>query len=136
MILTDLENELLCAVLHDCGGMWKKDNSRVSSDSIYDEFVKSLKKANYRHSGESRNPVISDNYKNTGHRFSPVRRLFTKASYIAHGSNCELETQVLLSGDLGYIEAGKLQRLRDLIGEVERMLKALIRSLEDKHPVR
>jgi hypothetical protein len=26
----------------------------------------------------SRNPVISDNYENTGHRFSPVRRLFAK----------------------------------------------------------
>ena len=28
----------------------------------------------------SRNPVSSDNYENTGHRFSPVRRLFTKPS--------------------------------------------------------
>jgi len=33
-----------------------------------------------RHSGESRNPVISDKYENTGDRFSPVRRLFTKPS--------------------------------------------------------
>ena len=53
--------------------------------------------------------------------------------YIAYGSNCELETQVLLSGDLGYIEAWKLKKLHDGIGEVERMLKALIKSLENKH---
>jgi four helix bundle protein len=53
--------------------------------------------------------------------------------YIAYGSNCELETQILLSGDLGYIEADTLETLREGIGEVERMLKALIRSLERKH---
>ena len=52
--------------------------------------------------------------------------------YIAYGSNCELETQASLSGDLGYIEAVKLEKLQDGIGEVERMLKALIKSLEKK----
>ena len=53
--------------------------------------------------------------------------------YIAYGSNCELETQILLSGDLGYIETGKLEILQEGIGEVERMLKALIKALERKH---
>ncbi len=52
--------------------------------------------------------------------------------YIAYGSNCELETQILLSGDLDYIETGKLEILKEGIGEVERMLKALIKSLENK----
>ena len=52
--------------------------------------------------------------------------------YIAYGSNHELETQILLSGDLGYIDTGKLEILQEGIGEVERMLKALIRSLEKK----
>jgi len=61
--------------------------------------------------------------------------------YIAYGSNCELETQILLSGDLGYIETGKLEMLQEGMGpvcragtgrEVERMLKALIKSLERK----
>ena len=41
---------------------------------------KKSKRANGRHSGESRNPVILDSYENTGHRFSPVRRLFTRSS--------------------------------------------------------
>ena len=58
---------------------------------------------------------------------------YVRSLYIAYGSNCELETQILLSGDLGYIDAGKLEKLRDEIGKVERMLKALIRSLENKH---
>ena len=53
--------------------------------------------------------------------------------YIAYGSNCELETQILLSGDLGYMKAEELKKLQSDIGEVERMLKALIKSLENKH---
>lgn len=53
--------------------------------------------------------------------------------YIAYGSICEMGTQILLSGDLGYINTGKLEMLNEGIGEVERMLKALIRSLEKKH---
>ena len=53
--------------------------------------------------------------------------------YIAYGSNCEMETQILLSEDLGYIETDKLEILQIGIGEVERMLKALIKSLEKKH---
>jgi four helix bundle protein len=57
---------------------------------------------------------------------------YIRCLYIAYGSNCELETQILLSGDLGYIEAGKLKKIQDEIGEVERMLKALIKALENK----
>jgi four helix bundle protein len=53
--------------------------------------------------------------------------------YIAYGSNCELETQILLSGDLCYTKSGKLEMLMEGIREVERMLKALIKSLEKKH---
>ena len=52
--------------------------------------------------------------------------------YIAYGSYCELETQILLSGDLGYIKVEKLDELQDGIREIERMLKALIKSLEAK----
>jgi len=37
------------------------------------------------------------------------------------------------SKHLGYVEAGKLAELIDKIVEVERMLKALIKSLEKKH---
>lgn len=57
---------------------------------------------------------------------------YIRSLYIAYGSNCELETQILLSGDLGYIEAVEFKKLQDGIGEVERMLKALIKSLENK----
>ncbi len=54
---------------------------------------------------------------------------YMRALYIAYGSNCELETQVLLSGDLGYIEDEEMKKFLEKIGEVERMLKALIKAL-------
>jgi four helix bundle protein len=57
---------------------------------------------------------------------------YIHALYVAYGSNCELETQILLSRDLGYIEVEDMRRLQEDIGEVERMLKALIKSLEKK----
>ncbi len=53
--------------------------------------------------------------------------------YISYGSVCELETQILLAGDLGFIEEIELGVLSTDITEVERMLKALIKSLEKKH---
>ncbi|MBW1852428.1 MAG: four helix bundle protein, partial [Deltaproteobacteria bacterium] len=52
--------------------------------------------------------------------------------FIAYGSNCELETQTLLCGDLGYIESATVGEIKAEIQAVERMLKALIKSLENK----
>jgi len=52
--------------------------------------------------------------------------------YIAYGSVCELETQIMLSGDLGYLNENHLSKLHKEVGEVERMLQALIKSLENK----
>jgi len=58
---------------------------------------------------------------------------YLRSLYIAYGSSCELETQILLSGDLGYIEKKVLEILENKIKEVERMLNSLIKSLEKKH---
>ncbi len=52
---------------------------------------------------------------------------------ISYGSICELETQILIAGDLGFIEKGELGTAKKDIAETERMLKALIKSLENKH---
>lgn len=51
---------------------------------------------------------------------------------IAYGSYCELETKILLSIDLDYIKKEKKEEILGLGGEVERMLKAFIKSLEEK----
>jgi len=59
-------------------------------------------------------------------------REYVRSLYLAYGSNCELETQILLSNDLGYMKAQEKEKLQENIEEVERMLKALIKSLENK----
>jgi four helix bundle protein len=38
---------------------------------------------------------------------------YIKSLYIAYGSNCELETQIMLSGDLGYIDSDILEGIKD-----------------------
>ena len=53
--------------------------------------------------------------------------------YISYGSICELETQVLLAGDLGFIDKGERGTAKQEIAEIEKMLKALIKTLENKH---
>jgi four helix bundle protein len=58
---------------------------------------------------------------------------YVRFLYIVYGSACELETQTKLSGDLGYVGKERLEKLRAEIGDIERMLKALIKSLENKH---
>ena len=57
---------------------------------------------------------------------------YIRMLYISYGSICELETQVLLAGDLNFIKQDELGALKVGIAEVERMLKALIKSLENK----
>jgi hypothetical protein len=47
-------------------------------------------------------------------------------------SNFTDKTQILLAGDLDLIEKGELGTLKKGIAEIERMLKALIKSLENK----
>ena len=39
----------------------------------------------------------------------------------------------MISGDLDYMNKEKLQELREALGDVERMLNAMITSLENKH---
>jgi four helix bundle protein len=58
---------------------------------------------------------------------------YIRILYISYGSVCELETQILLAGDLGFIEKYELGTAKKDIAEIERMLKALINSIEDKH---
>ncbi|MEA1970320.1 MAG: four helix bundle protein [Thermodesulfobacteriota bacterium] len=57
---------------------------------------------------------------------------YIRMLYISYGSVCELETQILLAGDLDLIEKGVLSKLKEDIAESERMLKSLIKSLENK----
>ena len=57
---------------------------------------------------------------------------YVRSLYIAYGSACEIETQILLSGDLYYLKRENQKLLLEKIKEVERILMALIKSLENK----
>ena len=52
---------------------------------------------------------------------------YIRMFYIFYGSVCELETQILLAGDLGFIEKGELGTAKKDIAETEKMQKALIK---------
>ena len=58
---------------------------------------------------------------------------YIRMLYISYGSVCELETQILLAGDLDFVGGPELESLKKDITEIERMLKALIKSLENRH---
>jgi four helix bundle protein len=58
---------------------------------------------------------------------------YVRMLYISYGSVCELETQRLLSGDLGFVDKSELETAKKDIAAIERMLKPLIKSLENKH---
>jgi four helix bundle protein len=51
---------------------------------------------------------------------------------IARGSLAELETQLMLSADLGYADRAAVNGVIEAVAELERMLNALIRSLRDR----
>ncbi|MBW2201884.1 MAG: four helix bundle protein, partial [Deltaproteobacteria bacterium] len=47
----------------------------------------------------------------------PYHRIFAEGYgrflYIAYGSVCELETQTMISGDLGYVRKERFQEIRE-----------------------
>ena len=51
---------------------------------------------------------------------------------IAMGSLYELQTQVEIARNLGYLDRSEAERLYALCREIERMLSSLIRKLNDK----
>jgi four helix bundle protein len=59
-------------------------------------------------------------------------RDYVRFLWVANGSVAEIETQLLLARELGYASTSDLDSLLESVAEVERMLKALIRSLEAK----
>jgi len=69
---------------------------------------------------------IAEGY-SRGHTADYVRFL-----YIARGSLAEIDTQLMLSRDLGYIEAEVCLRILKRYEHLERMLSALIRGLKEK----
>jgi four helix bundle protein len=58
---------------------------------------------------------------------------YLQSLHIAYASLCEVETQILLATDLGFLKLDQSARAKGDIGDVERLLKALIKSLQQRH---
>jgi four helix bundle protein len=65
------------------------------------------------------------------------RRDRRKFMLVARGSAFEVETQLIIAEDLGYLSAAKSRALRESTGEIARMLAGLIRyyTSNDQSPV-
>ena len=59
-------------------------------------------------------------------------RQYVQFLYVSYGSICERQTQLLLSKDLCYLKEVMFLEISSKLSEVERMLMALIKSLEKK----
>lgn len=59
-------------------------------------------------------------------------RDYVRFLWNANGSLCELETQLLLAKELAFGQVAELSHALDDLAEEERVLSALIRSLEEK----
>jgi four helix bundle protein len=82
--------------------------------------------AQIRRSAVSIPSNIAEGY---GRRTTPD---YIRSLYISYGSICELETQIMIATDLKYTSGGIMTAIQEDIREIERMLKALIKSLENK----
>jgi four helix bundle protein len=82
--------------------------------------------AQIRRSAVSIPSNIAEGY---GRRTTPD---YIRSLYISYGSICELETQIMIATDLKYTSGQIMTAIHEDIHEVERMLKALIKSLENK----
>jgi four helix bundle protein len=82
--------------------------------------------AQIRRSAVSIPSNIAEGY---GRRTTPD---YIRSLYISYGSICELETQIMIATDLKYTSWEIMTPIQEDIREVERMLKALIKSLENK----
>ena len=64
-------------------------------------------------------------------RARDTRRDYRHFVHLARGSACELETQLLLSVDLGFVSRPEADPILVSIAELQRILNGLIRSLTD-----
>lgn len=61
-------------------------------------------------------------------------REFIKFLHIAAGSASELDTQLEISKEIGFISPGEINATQDSVAKVSRMLQGLIRSIKRRTP--
>jgi len=108
--------------------VWQKARELVKF--IYELTNKYPKEEIFTLTSQIRRAVISipSNIAEGAGHFS--NKQFSRFLEIAYASSCELDTQVILSFDLNFINQDELKNSGLYIDEVQKMLSGLIKSLE------
>ncbi len=108
--------------------VWQKGRELVKF--IYELTNKFPKEEIYSLTSQLRRAAISipSNIAEGAGHFS--NKEFSRFLEIAYASSCELDTQIILSFDLGFINQDKLNDFYLYIEEIQKMLTGLIKSLE------
>ena len=108
--------------------IWQKGRELVKF--IYELTKKFPKEEVYALTSQVRRAVISipSNIAEGAGHFS--NKEFSRFLEIAYASSCELDTQIILALDLDFINQNELNDFSNYIGEIQKMLNGLIKSLE------
>ncbi|MFZ0456224.1 MAG: four helix bundle protein [Ignavibacteriaceae bacterium] len=108
--------------------VWQKGRELVKF--IYELTKKFPKEEIYALTSQVRRAVISipSNIAEGAGHFS--NKEFSRFLEIAYASSCELDTQIILALDLDFINQNELNDFSNCIGEIQKMLNGLMKSLE------
>jgi len=108
--------------------VWQK--ARELAKFIYQLTKKFPKEEIYSLTSQVRRSVVSipSNIAEGAGHFS--KKEFSGFLEIAYASTCELDTQIILSYDLEFINQSELNESTSYIEEVQKMLNGLIKSLK------
>jgi four helix bundle protein len=107
--------------------VWQKARELVRF--IYQLTQKYPKEEIYALTSQVRRAVVSipsNIAEGAGHS---SRKEFSRFLEIAYASSCELDTQIILSFDLNFINQNELNASANYIEELQKMLNGLIKSL-------
>ena len=111
--------------------VWQKARELVKF--IYQLTKKFPKEEIYSLTSQIRRSVVSipsNIAEGAGHT---SKKEFSRFLSIAYASTCELDTQIILSYDLEFINQTELNNSTNYIEELQKILNGLIKSLEKKN---
>ncbi|MFM9890484.1 MAG: four helix bundle protein [Rickettsiales bacterium] len=110
--------------------VWKKSVALVTT--IYQVTAKFPKEEIYGLTSQIRRSAVSIPSNIAEGRGKRSTRDFIRYLNISYGSVCELETQLVIAGNLQLLDVVSVENILESISEIARMLNGLISSLELK----
>jgi len=112
--------------------VWKKAMSLVTS--VYLLTKQFPKEEMYGLTSQVRRCAVSIPSNIAEGRGKRSTKDFIRYLNIAYGSSAELETQILIAQNLGFITVETAEPIQSQIAEINRMLNGLLQSMEKKLP--